>query len=322
MPSITFNGGVRIAHLGRTVFFDSASSTTPGHLRLISHAHSDHVANTGRILATSPTVGLMKSVWEMRGKTTSVQYHELMKLENGLAVKPLNSGHVLGSAAFNIQGDGLSLTYTGDINTVETLTTQPAETCHSEFLVMESTYGHPSFVFPPRHQTYARILRWTLECLSDGVLPAFKAYSIGKSQELIKLFNTYTTLPVVAGPTVSKASKVYVDFGEKLDYMPYNDADAVKLLASGGCVYVDSQVRRMITHRRMRWAYVSGWALQYRFEDMDAAFPLSSHADYNGLLKYVEETEPRKVYVFHGFSGYFARTLRRLGFDAEPLGGR
>lgn len=322
MLDVAFSGGVRIRHGGATILFDSADGPAHGQVRLISHAHSDHVAHTGRIFATPATAKLMKAVWSMSGKAKTIKYRQTVRIGDGLKVKSFNSGHVLGSAAFNLQGDGFSLTYTGDINTVETLTTKPAESRKTDILIIESTYGHPSYVFPPRHQTYARIVKWALECLSDGVIPAFKAYSIGKSQELIKLFNAYTTIPVVVGPYVSRASETYVEFGQKLDYLPSVESDALRLLASGGCVYVDSQVRRMLTHRRVRWAFVSGWALHHRYGGVDAAFPLSSHADYNGLMQYVEETEPEKTYVFHGFSDYFARALRRRGFDAQPLPSR
>jgi putative mRNA 3-end processing factor len=67
------------------------------------------------------------------------------------------------------------------------------------------------------------------------------------------------------------------------------------------------------------WAIATGWALRYRFGFYDAAFPLSSHADFRGLISHVEACMPRKVYTMHGYSKRLAKELERRGFLATPL---
>jgi DNA ligase-1 len=52
---------------------------------------------------------------------------------------------------------------------------------------------------------------------------------------------------------------------------------------------------------------------------VDAAFPLSDHADFNELIEFVRQVRPRRVFTTHGFATDFAATLRDLGFDAEAL---
>jgi putative mRNA 3-end processing factor len=47
-------------------------------------------------------------------------------------------------------------------------------------------------------------------------------------------------------------------------------------------------------------------------------FPLSDHADFPSLLRYVELAQPRKVLLNHGWRD-FAHRLRRAGVDAEYL---
>jgi putative mRNA 3-end processing factor len=47
--------------------------------------------------------------------------------------------------------------------------------------------------------------------------------------------------------------------------------------------------------------------------------PMSDHCDYKDLVQVVKKCTPKKVYTFHGFAIDFAKTLRKLGFDAEPL---
>ena len=51
-----------------------------------------------------------------------------------------------------------------------------------------------------------------------------------------------------------------------------------------------------------------------------AAFPLSDHADYPSLLKFVELVQPRRVFTLHGFAREFAATLRARGIEALALG--
>ncbi len=50
------------------------------------------------------------------------------------------------------------------------------------------------------------------------------------------------------------------------------------------------------------------------------AFALSDHADYPGLLTFVERVQPKRVFTVHGFAQEFAATLRQRGIDALALG--
>jgi hypothetical protein len=73
----------------------------------------------------------------------------------------------------------------------------------------------------------------------------------------------------------------------------------------------------------VRTAVITGWALDpstiYRSR-CTAAFPLSDHADYPSLLKFVELVQPKRVLTLHGFAREFAATLRQRGVDALALG--
>jgi DNA ligase-1 len=74
--------------------------------------------------------------------------------------------------------------------------------------------------------------------------------------------------------------------------------------------------------RRKRVAILSGWAVEpdaiYRYQ-VDAAFPLSDHADYNDLVRYVDLVRPKRVLTLHGFAAEFARDLRQRGVEAWAL---
>ena len=72
-----------------------------------------------------------------------------------------------------------------------------------------------------------------------------------------------------------------------------------------------------------RTAVATGWALdssaKYQY-GCDAALPLSDHADYPDLLKFVDLVQPKVVYTLHGFAKEFAATLRSRGIEAWAIG--
>ena len=80
----------------------------------------------------------------------------------------------------------------------------------------------------------------------------------------------------------------------------------------------DPLIRRL---KRVQSFFLSGWAAdpggRYRF-GADYLLPLSDHADYTDLLKYVEQAQPRVVYTVHG-DGTFAGILRGQGIPAYHL---
>ncbi|HYP16972.1 MAG TPA: ATP-dependent DNA ligase, partial [Opitutus sp.] len=123
-------------------------------------------------------------------------------------------------------------------------------------------------------------------------------------------------------PQTHRLTKVYEEFG--LTFPPYREFNATEL---AGHVVIcppqsrDSSFVRKIPHRRT--AVVTGWATDpgaiYRYQ-CDAAFPLSDHADFPDLLRFVEAVQPRRVLTLHGFAAEFARTLRDRGIEAWAIG--
>jgi putative mRNA 3-end processing factor len=74
--------------------------------------------------------------------------------------------------------------------------------------------------------------------------------------------------------------------------------------------------------RRRRTAVLTGWAVdgaRFRWRAVDAAFPLSDHADFPSLVRYAKATGARRVFTLHGHAEELARELRREGLRAEPV---
>jgi putative mRNA 3-end processing factor len=73
--------------------------------------------------------------------------------------------------------------------------------------------------------------------------------------------------------------------------------------------------------RRRRSAVLTGWAIDGRraFRGVDAAFPLSDHADYPSLLAYARATGAERILTVHGHADELAAALRREGLRAQPM---
>jgi putative mRNA 3-end processing factor len=287
----------------------------------ISHAHSDHTygfRTAARKYSSFETLQIYQALRDREVKNThTLRMGERIKIDDS-EITVLNAGHMLGSCQFEIAAPDFSAIYTGDINCVDTLTTQAAELKSCDYLIVEATYGHPSYVFPRRSTMYADIVSWAMSEIKDGKTPAFQVYSSGKPQEVVRLFNVYTNIPVVCSPTIAHASRVYTENGVKLDYVDSSVPEAKRMLKAGGCVYITTSTGDHMPRNASR-AVTTGWALRQAFRRF-TSFPLSSHADHDQLLEFVREVSPKKVYVFTGYSDMLAREIeRRLGIRAGPL---
>ncbi|MEM0450020.1 MAG: MBL fold metallo-hydrolase [Nitrososphaerota archaeon] len=311
-------GPVLVLDDGRQLTLDSDEESI---VACVSHAHMDHLSgmSSGVALMTEET----RLIFSARG----ARYRNHMPLQLGGSVRLLggdvtfsarSSGHMLGSAVFSVDLDGLRLTYTGDMNTYPSVLHDPAEVVSgTDVLVIESTYGSPVYRFAEREQVYASIVGWIRRVLEEGKVPAFEVYAAGKAQEVIALVNTSLEVPVVVSRAVGRVAEVYRRTYPWLDFVVEGTREAGEVVRGGGFVYVSN--RRAPTAWRSEWAVATGWALTRTFPGYDAAFPLSSHADFHGLLEYVRSTEPKLVVTVYGHSATFARFLNRTGVKAISL---
>jgi DNA ligase-1 len=123
-------------------------------------------------------------------------------------------------------------------------------------------------------------------------------------------------------PQTAKMTRIYEELGQSF---PAYRAFALSEVA-GHVVVCPPQANQSAWLRKIkprRTAAITGWASDpaaiYRYQ-CDAAFPLSDHADYADLLKFVELVQPKRVYTVHGYTEEFARTLRDRGVEAWALG--
>ncbi len=185
---------------------------------------------------------------------------------------------------------------------------------------METTFGLPRYRFPPTEQIVSQVVTFCRETIDEGEVPVLLGYSLGKAQEILCSLDGAGLTPMLHG-SVYQMTRIYEQFGQSFcKYVRYNANNvAGKVLI---CPPSANRSRMLEKIPRKRVAMVSGWAVDsnavYRYQ-VDAAFPLSDHADYNDLVRYVDLVQPKRVLTLHGFAAEFARDLRDRGIEAWAL---
>jgi Cft2 family RNA processing exonuclease len=304
----------------------------------VSHGHSDHAREHATVV-TSPNSARVcrlrfgrktdrerqtSLLAEPAPRRPAVTFEEhafnepWIEREHRLTL--FSAGHVLGSSQLMIEGEAGSFVYTGDFKLARSYTCEPPEVKKCDVLLMECTYGRPHYVFPPRDEVEDRIISFAQKALEDGCAPVFFAYSLGKAQEAMAIL-AKAAIPVTTHGAIHAMARVYEEAGvrlgayEKYDSATYDGTRALIWPPSG-------KTRPKASHNRpMRTAMLTGWALDsgaaYRY-GADAIIPLSDHADFPSLLRYIERAQPKNVLLNHGWRDFVWR-LRRMGVEAEYL---
>jgi ATP-dependent DNA ligase I len=288
-------------------------------LAFISHAHSDHIAPHEEIIVSGPTARLLKS--RLPGyRTEHVLPFGGERTVHGVDVTLLPAGHIFGSAQCFLSLGDETLLYTGDFKLRPGKSAEQAQWRQAHTLIMEATFGLPRYRFPPTEQVIDQMISFCRETIDAGKVAVLLGYSLGKAQEILCSLDGAGLTPMLHG-SVYQMTRIYEQFGQSFcKYVRYNPKDvAGKVLI---CPPSANRSRMLERIPGKRVAMVSGWAVDptaiYRYQ-VDAAFPLSDHADYDDLVRYVELVQPQRVLTLHGFAAAFARDLRARGVEAWAL---
>ncbi len=118
----------------------------------------------------------------------SCEYDTKIEICDGLAVRFVDAGHLLGSSSIELwateEGETRKLVFSGDIGTgARPLIKDPEYIHDADYVVMESTYGNKLHATPPDYAvTLAEVIKETFIRGGNVVIPAF---SVGRTQELL-----------------------------------------------------------------------------------------------------------------------------------------
>jgi Cft2 family RNA processing exonuclease len=315
---VIFHRGVYLPELD--LWLDSRSRREQG---IISHAHADHTARHARPILTPSTQRLLA---QYLGKCNPIalHYHETLEAESySLTLYP--AGHCLGSAQVLLESKitGERVLYTGDFKPRSSPTNEPLEPVPCDTLILEATYGNPQYTFPPQEQVLATACQILRGWLSRGERPVVLGWRLGKAQELM-----YHLLAegfdLVVEDSIYRIAQVYqeagVDFPGQFGPFDGRWREGQVLLCPPG----RRSALGLEGFRGKRFMALTGWAAGEHgrwTHHADASLPYSDHADFNELVAYVKQVQPKQVYTVNGFPD-LAVHLRRLGYPALHLDGR
>ena len=315
---VVFDRGVYVPQLD--LWLDSRRKRESS---VISHAHSDHTGRHRRPIVTPNTLLLLRDYLKNADPIVLPYGETLDTPTHTITLYP--AGHCLGSAQTLVvsKATGERLLYTGDIKTRFSPTSEALQPVECGTLVIESTYGHPDYVFPSQEQTLATATRMVRTWLDRGERPLVLGWRLGKAQELLHHLLS-EGFEVVAEDGIYQAVEAYREGGVHFpgQVTPFNghwSDGAVALFPPG------RSSRVLNGYRYQRTMELTGWAASdsrhHWRRPADSSLPFSDHADYNDLMAYVDTVKPQRVYTVYGFPD-LAAALRKKGYPAVHLDGK
>src|SRR5437773_187220 len=288
-------------------------------LAFVSHAHSDHIAPHEEIIVSERTARLLERRMPGDRAEHILPFGE-KRTVHGIDLMLLPAGHIFGSAQCFLSVGDETLLYTGDFKLRPGKSAEQAEWQQADTLIMETTFGLPRYRFPPTEEVVDQIVSFCHETIDADGVPVLLGYSLGKAQEILCSLDGAGLTPMLHG-SVYQMTRIYEQFGRSFcEYVRYNRNDVAGRVLICPPSASHSPVIQKIPRKRV--AMISGWAVDpnaaYRYQ-VDAAFALSDHADYNDLIRYVDLVQPKRVFTLHGFASEFARDLRERGIEAWAL---
>lgn len=287
---------------------------------LISHAHSDHVKinRESKYFFSRETKAIIESRYQKVDNSKTLTFGKKASIGN-VDLTLENSGHILGSSSVLIDSDKI-IGITSDFKTQSSLVQTGASPLNCDTLIIESTFGIPSFTFPDRESLYNEMGGWIKEKSKKGFV-VLAGYSLGKAQELTAICNEYAGIVPLVHESVFDNNEVYRKSGVKLgSYLKLNHnlKDSPVLIAPPTLVNHNlQQVLEYSLKKSVFTALATGWSYRSSY---DKIFPLSDHADFPQLLDYVKQCDPKIVLTMHGYERELANYIsRRLGIPAKPL---
>ena len=290
---------------------------------VITHAHSDHARYGSKAYLCQH---FTKPLLQLRlgdNPYESKDWNEPV-LINGVSVSFHPAGHIIGSAQVRVEYKGEVWVISGDYKTENDGVSGAFEPVRCNSFITESTFGLPIYKWKPQDEIFNSMKDWIALNSADGKTSVFIAYSLGKSQRILKPL-AESGLPIFAHGAVYNVHQTLVNSGWALPLVKRITPETSKEELKGAIVIAPSSAEGSPWMKRFSpyaTGICSGWMQvrgNVRRKNADAGFALSDHADWEGLLSAVKATGAEKVYATHGFQSAFSRYLNENGIEAAEV---
>ena len=317
--------------LGDSVACDSFDADRP--LRVVTHAHADHLIGLRRSLKSCKKVLMTRATRDLiRVLNCSLHLDDsvVKLLDYGKTyeygderITLVKANHILGAAQVLVENSaGSRVAYTGDFRVDGT---EPLMNCDT--LVVEATYGSPWFKRAFKVNVEELLVSMVEERLRQGSVYVFGYY--GKLQEVMQILRRADVyVPFVMPERVYHVSKICETHGMHLGDFTLSTAKEGKDLLDENlpCVaFYHMNTRKKVGLNSSRIC-VSGWEFRSpcrQIDEREHLIALSDHSDFNGLIEYVKRSKPKRVVtdnyrVNHGIM--LAKEIsKRLGIPAVAM---
>ena len=290
---------------------------------LITHGHSDHARwGMGRYLATHAALPVMR---HRLGDITAegIAYGETRRIGDAdVSFHP--AGHVPGSAQIRVEVDGEVWVASGDYKVVDDGLSEAFNPIKCHHFITESTFGLPVFHWADQASVAVEINNWWAACAAEGKTAFLGAYALGKAQRLLTMLDPNIG-PILTHTATENTNQVMRDQGIKLPDTILANADLKPKDHPGAIVLAPPSALGSAWSKKFglqETAFASGWmAIRgvRRRRAGDRGFVISDHADWDGLLSAIKQTEAENIYVTHGYTDIFSRYLNINGWNAQVV---
>ena len=303
--------------LGKSVACDAFDDSKP--LRVVTHAHADHMIGLQQSLrtcekvlmtkATKDLIDVMKSpLFLMGGYVEPLDYKKTIHYGE-VSITLFPADHILGACQVLVEdAEGTRIVYTGDFRIDGT------PVLEADILVMEATYGSPSCRRPFDKEVKELLISLVGEGLKRGVVYVFGYH--GKLQEVMQILHEAgLRVPFVVPERVFQISKICERHGMRIGrLLRLDEKEAREMLERNQPIVAFYHMgSRSRVGRGCFRIYVSGWEFDVPCREIgekEYVIALSDHSDFDGLMEYVRRSKPKLV-VTDNFRIGYAETLAR-----------
>lgn len=319
---VTWRDGIHLS--GTPIWCDALRARD---VCFVSCAHALGNARHGQLIATAPTLALLAAhTPQTSGTQLPVTYGRPFSLGT-VRLELIPSGHGLGSAGLVADVTGRRVLHAGTVNPHGGGLGGVAGIRQCDALVVAAGYGDPRFRFPSVDETVAHVAAFAAEVTSSGGTAILLVSSASKALDVASRLTT--ALATSAPGAAFLGHRAFHAAARKLRA---SHPDLPRIRRWQGTLPA-GHVLLWPAHRRdtlpapvpapSRVALVSGQALDpdaVASLRVDAAFAWSNQADHDELVRYIETSAARQVYVTHRFAEALAarltggtRVVRALG---------
>lgn len=293
---------------------------------IITHGHSDHArSGHGTVYATPQTLDIMATRYgaEFCRHAIPLEYGERITL-NGIDLWFAPAGHILGSAQAVLEHHGGGrIVISGDYKRAPDPTCAPFQPVPCDVFVTEATFGLPVFTHPPIEQELRKLLD-SLRIFPDRC-HVIGCYALGKCQRLIvELRRLGYDRPIYLHGALRALCTLYQKHGVELGELVAVSESDRKALAGEIVLAPPSAIAdrwaRSLPH--VMTSVASGWMnIRARAKQKRVELPLiiSDHADWNELLRTIEEVGAPEIWITHGREDALVYMARKMGYKAQAL---